>query len=186
MATRGLHGLFHFVGQTLAIGRAVVDDGDLLGLQVLHHELADRRTLLGVAGHHAERGFVALLGVFRRRRHGDLGQTGFMVDTRRGDGGARVEVAQDAHDVLVNQLLRHLHAHARIGLVITRHQHELGRLAVYLDALLVGFFQSQVQPVLHVFTVVRLRTGQRGGKAEFDVGGRCGGRHAHSSDAGGE
>ncbi len=109
-----------------------------------------------------------------------------MVDARRGNGGARIEVAQNAHDILVDQLLRHLHAHARVGLVITRHQYELGGLAIDLDALLVGFFQSQVQPVLHVFAVVRLRTGQRGGKAKLDVGGLRGGRHAHSGDAGGE
>ncbi|MNT27354.1 hypothetical protein D3C72_1629810 [compost metagenome] len=92
---------------------------------------------------------------------------------------------QDADDVLVDQLLGDLHADARVGLVITRHQHELGGLAVNLDALLVGFFQGQVQAVLHVLAIVRLRTGKRRGKAEFDVRGLSGGGHARGGDGGG-
>ncbi|MCY1549592.1 hypothetical protein D9M68_857670 [compost metagenome] len=109
-----------------------------------------------------------------------------MVDARSGNRRARIEVAQDADDVLVDQLLGDLHANPGIGLVVARDQHEGGRLAVDLDALLVGFFQGQVQAVLHVFAVVRLRAGQRRSETELDVGGLRGGGHAGGGETGGD
>ncbi|CFN83725.1 Uncharacterised protein [Bordetella pertussis] len=89
-------------------------------------------------------------------------------------------MAEDAVDLLVHQLLGHLHGNARIGLVVARDQHELGGLAAHGHALLICFFQRQRQTVLHVFAVMGLRAGQGRREAELDIG-----RLGHTSQAGG-
>src|SRR5690606_14236981 len=61
----------NLVSQTLAVSGTVVDQGHFLGRQILDDELAHSRTLLGVAGHHAEGVVVTLLSVLRGSCHGD-------------------------------------------------------------------------------------------------------------------
>ena len=80
-------------GHALAVGRAVVDDGDGLALEGVHRIAAQRATQVHVVSHDAEGGLVALageLGVGGRRA--DLRDAGVAVDLGRGDGGARVQV----------------------------------------------------------------------------------------------
>ena len=57
--------LLELVGDALAVGGAVVDDGDDFALQVLDGVLAQRAAQVHVVGHHAEGGLVALAGVLR-------------------------------------------------------------------------------------------------------------------------
>src|SRR5690606_24279276 len=118
LAACNLDRLGDLVGQNLAVVRPVVEHRDFLYAQVIYYELTVSRPLLGVASHHAEGRVVALLRVFRRGGHGDLRQARIVVDPRGRDGGARVEVAQDALDALVDDLLGDLHGGARVGLVI--------------------------------------------------------------------
>jgi hypothetical protein len=71
MARTGCLGsLLDLVGETLAVGGAVVDDRDLLRTHVLDGVGTDHRTLLDVVGHDAEGRVEALLrvlGIGRRR-----------------------------------------------------------------------------------------------------------------------
>ena len=169
-AARAFDGGNHLVCQALAVGGAVVNHGHFFRVQILDHEDAHGSTLLGVAGHHAKRGVIALQGVFRRGGHGDLWNACIVVHARGGNGGARVEVPQHAMDLGVCNLLRDLHRGAWVGLVVLGHQDKLGFVSIQFDALGVGFFQRQRQTIAHVFTVVGLRACQRGGKAQAHRG----------------
>ncbi len=168
LATGFFYRTGNLVSQTLAVSSTVVDQGYFLGCQILDDELTHSGTLLGVAGHHAEGVVVTLLGVLRRGCHGDLGDARVVVHTRSRNRGARVEVAQYAINTVVHNLLGDLDRCTRVSLVILGHQFKTGGCAINFNFLGIGFFQSQHQAIAHVFTVVCLRAGQGGGKAQLD------------------
>ena len=136
LAAGGLDGLLEFVGHALAVGGAVVDDGDALALELRHGVLAERAAEVHVIGHHAEGGLVALARVLRvGGRRADLRDAGVAVDLGRRDRGARVQVADDAVDLAVDQLLRGRRALLRVAGVVFGQQFELGLLAADRHAL---------------------------------------------------
>src|SRR5690606_28071013 len=135
------HGFGNLIGQPLAIGSTVIDQGNGFRAQVFDNEFTRSCALLGITGHHAERGVVAVVSVFGRRSHGDLRQAGIVVDAGCGDGRAGVEVAQYAIYALIHDLLRYLYSSTRVGLVITRDEFELGGFTVELNILLVSLFE---------------------------------------------
>src|SRR5690606_2174444 len=99
----GLGGLAELVGDALAVGGAIVDDGDLLDLQFVHGIAPERAAELAVVGHDTEGGVVALLRVLGIGRRGrDLRDARVVVDTRRRDRGSRVQVADHADDIGVD------------------------------------------------------------------------------------
>ena len=87
LAAGGLDRFLELIGDALAVGRAVVDDRDALGLHVLDGVAPERTTELAVMGDDAERCLEALQGVLRvGRRRRDLRNAGVVVDLRGGDG----------------------------------------------------------------------------------------------------
>ena len=116
-------------GEAFAVGGSVVGDGDLLRLQLVRHVRGHRGTLLVVAADGAEHDLEALFGQLRvRRRAGDHRQAGLVVDGRRGDRHARVQVADHAGDLGVDELLaRSVGPIFAIGLVVLAHHLELDR-----------------------------------------------------------
>ena len=68
----GLGRLLELVRQALAVGGAVVDDGDLFCAQPGHGKLAQHLALLRIVGHHAERGLEALFGVLGLVAEGEI------------------------------------------------------------------------------------------------------------------
>ena len=102
----------------------------VFGLLLAGEVVGDGRTLLVVAADDAEHALEALLG--QRRIGGGTGNhrhAGLVVDRRGGNRGAGIQVADDAGDLGVDQLLRHGVADLRVGLVVFRHQFELDLLA---------------------------------------------------------
>src|SRR5690606_11659059 len=120
-----------------AISGAVVDKRDGLAAEILDDKFTCRRTLLRIAGHHAEGSLEALGRVFRRCRHGHLWQALVGIDRGSRDGGPGVEVAKYALHAFIDDLLGNLNCRAGIRLVVTTYQHELRGIAVQLDLLCV-------------------------------------------------
>ena len=182
VAPGGLGGLLGLVGQARAVRGLVVDDGDLLGAERRDGFLADDAALLHVVGHDAERGLEALQRVLRiGRRRRDLRNAGVAVELGGGNRRARVQVADDAGDLGVDQLLRDDRALLRVGLVVFGDELELDLLAVDHDVLGVGIVDRQAGAVLVVLAQVRLRAGRRADVADLDDGfghGRRGRRAA--------
>lgn len=151
---------------------AVVDHGDALRLELPHGVAAQRAADLAVAAHQAERGPVAALRVAGVGGDRELRDAGVGVEAGRRDGHAGVEVADHRPDPGVHQALRHLRAHARVSLVVLGHQLELHRLPAHGDGVGVEFVHRHARGVFVVLAVVRLRPGQRRGKAQLDHGFR--------------
>jgi hypothetical protein len=122
-----------------------------------------------VVGQQAERGLEALRGQLRvggRRR--DVRDAALVVDRRRRDRRAGVQVADDTGDLGVAQLLRSGGALLRIGRVIFGDQLELDLLAADRHALGVEVVDRHARAVLVVLAVVRLRAGHRADVADLD------------------
>ena len=167
-AAPSLHGLLHLVGEALAVGRAVVDDGDLLA-QVAGGVLADGQPLLHVVGDGAIDQLEALLGELGiGRGRGNHRDAGLVVNAGGGNGGAGVQVANHALDAGVTQALGHGGGGAGVGLVVLGHQLELDLLAVQGHALGVVVLDGHPGAILDVFAQVRLGAGEGGCHAELD------------------
>src|SRR6185503_556497 len=174
---RGLERLLDLVGDALAVRGRVVDHRDDLRLVVVGEVLRDRRALLVVAAHHAELRLEALLGQLGvGGRAGDDRDAGLAVDRRGRNRGARVEVADHAGDLRVDQLLRDGGADLGIGLVVFADEHELDGLAADLDALRVRFLDREARAVLVVLAEVGDAAGERADVADLHLGGGGRGR----------
>ena len=169
---RGLLGLF---GKARAVCGLVVDDGDLLGAERGDGFLADHASLLHVVGHDPERGLEPLqrvLGIGGRGR--DLRNAGVAIELRGGNGRARIQVADHAGDLGIDQLLRHGRALLGIRLVVFRDQLEFDLLAVDDDVLGVGVIDRHAGTVLVILAQVRLRARGWPHVADLDCGpGHC-------------
>ena len=169
---RGLLGLF---GKARAVCGLVVDDGDLLGAERGDGFLADHASLLHVVGHDPERGLESLQRVLRiggRRR--DLRNAGVAIELRGRNRGARIQMADHAGDLGIDQLLRHGRALLGIRLVVFRDQLELDLLAVDDHVLGVGVIDRHAGTVLIILAQVRLRARGWPDVADLDRGlGHC-------------
>jgi hypothetical protein len=120
LETFAVDGLARLLGQTLAIGRLVVHDRDLLALEIFDDVIARDRALLVVATAGAEDvPHVALgdLGIGGRRRN--LEDAVLLIDLGGGNGDARVEMADDEFHAVADKLVGHRHAFLRVGAVVT-------------------------------------------------------------------
>jgi hypothetical protein len=172
-----LGGLLELVGQPLTVGGAVIDDGDALDAQLAGCECAQRAALLHVVGEYAERPLVALARVLRiggRRRH--LNDAGVVIDARRRNGGAAVQVTDHRIDARIGQLLRHRGALTRIGLIVLAQQLELRHRVADPEILGIQILDCQARTVFIVLAQMRLRTGQRCHMAQPHRDRRHGGR----------
>jgi hypothetical protein len=136
-------------GQALAVGRAIVQHREGLGLQ-LRSEGADGLGLQRVVGHQAEGGAMAQLGVLGVGGNRQLGDVLGGIDRRGLDAHAGVQVADDSHHAGIHQLLRHLLAGLGVGAVVHRHHFQRDRLALDLEAGLVQLVHGQAHAVVHV------------------------------------
>ena len=168
LAARSLDRLLELVGESLSVRSRVVDHGEPLELQRLDRVFAERLALLAVVGHQAKRGLETLLRVLDVGRHRELRDAGVVVHRGRRNRDARIEVADDAVDLGVDQFLRDERPHLRVGLIVFGHQLELDRLAADLDALRVELVDRHLRAVLVVLAVVRLAAGQRRREADLD------------------
>ena len=125
----GVHRLLGLVGEALAVGGLVVDDGDLGVLELLGEIGAGDRALLVVAAAGAERVPQAALGEVRvGRGRRDLEDAVLGIDFRGRDRDARVEVADDELDAVSDELVGDRDALLRIGDVVA--DDELDLLAI--------------------------------------------------------
>src|SRR6185503_8232534 len=172
----GLQRLLDLVGEALAVGGLVVDEGDLLRLQLVRDVRGDGRALLVVAAHGAEHGLHAALGELRvGGRARDHRDPGLAVDLRGGDRDARVQVAHHGGDLGVHELLGDGRAHLRVGLVVLAHHLERDGLAVDGDLLVVRLRDREGHAVLVVLAEVGDRARERPGVGDGDRGaGRSG------------
>jgi hypothetical protein len=164
----GLEGLLDFVGETFAVGSRVIDDGDELGLVLAGEVTGNRRTLLVVTADDAEHALEALLG--QRRIGGgtrDHRQAGLVVDGRGGNRGAGIEMADNAGNLGVDQLLRHGVAYLRVFLVVFRQQLELDLPAAEADARGIGFIDCEAGAIFVVLAQVCDASGERSDAADL-------------------
>ena len=152
-----LGGVREDVGQALAVGGAVVDDGHRLDLQdvlgVMGHAGAQR----AVVGDDAVDFLVARLGqVGVGGRAGHHGNAAVVVDLGGWNGGARVQVADHAVDLHVTQLLRDGGALLGVGRVVLDVGFPLDLFAADRDVLLVQVGNGHQHAVGVVLAVVRL------------------------------
>jgi len=151
----------------LAVGRLVVQHVGRLDFQGAGGELGAHRALHVVAPADAiDVGIPAvgdlLVGVRRR----DHRERVFLVDLRRGDGDAGVQVADDDHDVLVgDDVLRVGHADVGLGLVVVGHQldPEAGLLQVALELL-----DGELRAELDALAERRLAAAERALRRDLD------------------
>jgi hypothetical protein len=163
-----LHAAREHLGGALAVGGAVVDHRDLLGLQVFHREVGDGHAHVVVARQDAKDVVVALPGEGRVGGGRHVGQARAAVDGRGRNGGARIEVAQHALHAHVGQLVGHHHRLLGVGLVVFGLQHELDLLAADDEALLVEVFDREPRAVVVVLAPVGGAAGERAGVADGD------------------
>ena len=97
----------------------------------------------------------------------DHRNAGLFVHLRGRNRRARIEVAHDYRDARVDQLLRGLHADARVGLVVFGDELELRDLVADLDLLRVGFLDGEPDAVLQILAVAGVGAGQRRGEADL-------------------
>ena len=148
--------LEHF-GNALAIGRAVVDDRDLLELQIVGGVEREPSTQCVVVRDDAIDVLEPLLRQLRvRGRAGDHRKAAIVVDLRRRDRGAGVQVTDHAVDLGVAQLGGHGRALLRVRRVVFGHQLELDLLAADHDALGVEILDRHAGADRVVLAIVRL------------------------------
>ena len=161
-------GLLELVGQALAVGGAVVNNGYRLDA-LLGGELAECPALLDIVGHHTESRLEALLRVFRvGRRAGNLRDAAVGIQFGCGDGRAGIQVADHAIDLGIDQLLGNDGALLRIGGIIFSQQLELDLGAANFQPLGIQFLDGQHGAVFVVLAEVGLRAGHRRHMAELD------------------
>ena len=120
-------------------------------------------------GDDAERRLEALQRVLRvGRRRRDLRNARVVIDLRGRDRGARVQVADHAVDLRVDQLRGGGGALLRVGRVVLGQQLELDRLATELDALGVQVLDRELGAQFVVLAQVGDAAGQRAHVADLD------------------
>jgi L-serine deaminase len=138
------------LSQALAVGRAIVQRGIAGCAELRGGKRANGAGLQRVVGHHAEGGVQAQLGELGVGRNRNLGDVLGRIDGRGLNAHARIEVANDRHHPGIHQLLGHLLAGGRVGLVVHRHHFQLHALAIDHEAIAVQFFHRQVHAVEQV------------------------------------
>jgi hypothetical protein len=114
-----LDGFLELVGFPLAECGAVVDDRNAFRLRHLDCVDACVAGILRVRGNHHEGVRKAAAGNDRVRRGGvDDRNACLLINLRGGNRRARVEVADHHRNARIHQLLRDLHADARVRLVV--------------------------------------------------------------------
>ena len=157
-AAFGLDRSHELIGQALAIGGAVVNDRNVFGLGHIDGIVTQRLALLNVIGNHPEGGFKALASIFRiGSRWRDLWQAGICVDSGGGDGGARVQMADDANYTSIDQTLGNLGADFWVALVIFGHQFKLDFFATNFNVLGIEIGNCQFGAIFIVFAQMRYR-----------------------------
>ena len=164
----GLEGLLDLVGQAFAIGGGIVDDGNGLGLDFGCEVLGDRRALLVIATDGAKGDLVAVLGDLGiSGRAGNHRDAGLVVDFRRRNGDAGIEVADHAGYLGVDQLLRHGGADLGISLVVFTHQLEGDLFAIQGHAPGIGLVDRQAHAVFVVLAQMGDAAGERADMADL-------------------
>src|SRR5215204_6264734 len=162
-----VHRLLGLVGEALAVGGLVVDDGDLLALEALGEIAAGDLALLVVAAAGAEGVPLSALGQARVRRGGRrLDDAGFLVDLGGRDRDAGVEVADDPLDAFGGELVRDRDALLRIGHVVADRKHEL---LAHDAAGGVDVLDRLLGAVLELGPEGGVRAGDRSGDADLDL-----------------
>ena len=121
-----VHVVARRVREALAVGRLVVDDGDLFALQFVSRELGPDEALLVVAPAGPEGVPEAAIGHFRvGRRRRDEQDAVFRIDVGGGNGHARIEMADDELDAVADELVGDRNALFGIRNVVPRLDLEL-------------------------------------------------------------
>ncbi len=161
-------GLEH-LGHALAVGRAVVDDGDGLELEVVGRVDGQGSAQGAVVGDQAERGLVARLGQVGIGGGGrDVRQAALVVERGRRDGGARLQVADHARHLQVAELLRDGRGLARVAGIVFRRDLEADLLAADDEVLRVEVVHRHAHAVFGVLADVRDAAGDGAGMADLD------------------
>ena len=150
-----------FCRNALSISGAVIDDRGRLGVQRTHGKCGHRAAELYIARADTEDIVEALLRERRVGRHRQHRDARGVVDARCRNGHAGVIGPKHGDRLGIGQLLRDLHTDLRVGLVVFRIQFEGHFLASDHDALFVQVFDGEAGAIFVVFTVCRLRAGQR-------------------------
>ncbi len=162
-----------YLGDALSIGGAVIDHGDSLEVQGVRRVLRQSGADGVIIGQHAEEGLETLLRDFRiGGGRCDLRDAGPVVDARGRIGAARVQMADDAVDLFVDELLRHHRGLLGVGLIVlsvVRPQH---RFAVDLGVLGIEGLDREDHAVDRVLPIGGLRPGERPCGADGDHRGR--------------
>src|SRR5579883_2336521 len=164
----GIERLARFLGETLAVGRLVVHEGDLLALEPLRDDRAGDAALLVVAAAHAEDVPHLAIGDLRVGGGGrDLEDAVLLVDFRGRDGDAGVEVADHELDAVGGEFVGDGHAFLRVGAVVADLDHEL----LAEDAAgLVDVGDRLLGTLLELGAEGRVAAGHRAGDTDLDVG----------------
>ena len=154
-AASGLDGLFKLIGHALSVSGAVIDNSDVFALHGFDRITAQGTAQVHIVGHHTEGGFVALAGEFGVGGRGrDLGNAGIAVNFGRRNRGARIEVANHAVDLAIDQFLRRGSALFGVGRIVFGDQFKFHLGATNADALGIQVFNGQTRTVLVVFAQV--------------------------------
>ncbi len=164
----GVHEAARGVGEPLAVGGLVVDDGDLLVLEIAERQIGPQLALLVVAAAGAEgvpQLAVGDLGI--GRRGGDEQDVVVGIDFGGGDGDAGVEVADDELDAVADELVGDRDALLGIGDVVARLDLDLlaENAAGGVD---VG--GGLIDPLGQLRAERGVGAGDRAGDADLDVG----------------
>ena len=165
-----IEALFGFVGETLAIGRLVVEDGDLLRPLAAEKFRGDGALLI-VAAAGAEDRLDAAFGDFRIGRTGrDLDDVVLGVDVRGRHGDAGIEMADDEGDLIADEFIGDRDALLWIGGVVADFDADLlAENAARRVDVGDGLFRAHAD----LRAECRVRTRDWHADAEPDFGGGC-------------
>ena len=167
--TGRLGGLGKFICQPLTIGSAIINHGDFFGAKFINRKLTQHMTLLFVVSHHAKRSVVALCGI----RNGCSGRrylrdAGGVINSRCRNGRTGIEVADNADNATIHQLLRDGRGGLWIGLVVLAQQVNVHFLAAQSETGSIDFIHSQACAIFVVLAQMRLRSGKRRHRTNLD------------------
>ena len=156
-----VHVVARGVRQALAVGRLVVDDGDLLALELVAGQFRPQHALLVVTAAGAER--VPQLAVGDLRIGGcrrDEQDAVLRIDVGRGDRDARIKVADHELDAVADELVGDGNALLGIGYIVAGFERDLlAKNAAGLVDVIDGLLRS----VDELCAESRVRPGDRAG-----------------------
>ena len=164
-----VHRLLGRVGKRLAIGAAVVGEGDALAGEALRQEGAGDAALVVVAAAEAEgAGPGTLVGEFRVRRGGrDLHDAGLRIDLRRRHRSEGAEMSGHEDDLLADHLVGDGGRLRSVAIVVADFERQL----LPEDAARrVDVRDGARRARLHLLAEDLKRAGHRPGRADGDVG----------------